>query len=95
MMRRGTQADLQRVRHVLAGLAFPAAKWQLIIHAEDYGADASTRAELWALPPGDYPDLPAVFVALGLASVAPRRPPAQRPAYRVAPAVQVAARDSS
>lgn len=93
MVRRGTQADVQRVRHVLAGLAFPAAKWQLIIHAEDYGADARTRADLWALPSGDYPDLRSVLVALGLAATPPQRPPAQRPAYQVAPAVQAAARD--
>jgi hypothetical protein len=88
-----TQADLQRVRHVLADLAFPAAKWQLIIHAEDYGADSSTRADLWGLPPGDYPDLQAVLVALGIVAGPPRRPPVQRPAYQVAPAVQAAGRD--
>lgn len=93
MMRRGTQADMQRVRQVLAGLAFPAAKWQLITHAEHYGADSATRADLWALRPGDYPDLQAVFAALGLATTPPRRPPVQRPAYQVTPAVQAAARD--
>jgi hypothetical protein len=93
MMRRGTQADSQRVRHVLADLDFPAAKWQLITHAEHYGADASTRADLWGMPPGDYPDLAAVLGALGLAAAPPRRPPAPRPAYQVAPSVQAAARD--
>src|SRR6185369_15574441 len=40
----------QRLRHVLAGLAFPAQRWQVIVEAEYYGADARTRQELRALP---------------------------------------------
>lgn len=67
-MRRTTHADLQRVRQVLAGLPFPAEKWQLIMYAEEYGADATTRSDLWALPVGSYPDLSAVLRSLGMAA---------------------------
>ncbi len=42
----------QRLRHVLAGLSFPAQRWQVIAEAEHYGADARTRRELRALPAG-------------------------------------------
>ena len=42
-MRRSARADMARIAHVLAGVTFPAAKWQLIMHAEDYGADATSR----------------------------------------------------
>lgn len=73
---------------MLSGLPFPAAKWQVITHAEAYGADAATRGDLWSLPVGSYPDLPAVLVGLGLAKAF-----ATRPGYRVAPTVQAAARD--
>lgn len=81
------RADIARVRHVLAGVPFPAAKWQLIIHAEDYGADSGTRADLWGLAAGTYADLTAVLGALGLLA-----PPA-RPGYRPAPGTQAAGRD--
>ncbi len=33
----------QRLRHVLAGQQFPAERWQLIVGAELYGADAQSR----------------------------------------------------
>lgn len=83
-MRRTTHADLLRVRQVLAGLPFPAAKWQLIIYAEEYGADAATRSEIWALPVGTYPDLSAVLASVGVAAAAVD--PARR-GRRGAPAV--------
>jgi Protein of unknown function (DUF2795) len=86
--RRRTRADVQRLGQVLAGLEFPAAKWQLIMHAEDYGADAETRAELWALPSGTYADLRTVLVALDAAAA----PPARRNGYRAQPTVQAAGR---
>jgi hypothetical protein len=54
----------ERVAQVLAGMAFPAAKWQLVMEAEEYGADATTRADLWALPAGSYPDLRCVLDAV-------------------------------
>ncbi len=82
------RADIARVSQVLAGMSFPAAKWQLIIHGEDYGADATTRSQLWGLPAGVYADLRAVHAALGL--VAGPEPTG----YRTAPAAQAAARDN-
>jgi Protein of unknown function (DUF2795) len=62
--RSNPRADAERVSQVLAGLAYPAAKWQILMYAENYGADAYTRAELWALPTGEYRDLGAVLTAL-------------------------------
>jgi hypothetical protein len=62
--RRNPRADAERVSQVLAGMVYPAAKWQLLMAAEEYGADASTRAELWSLPTGEYADLDAVLSAL-------------------------------
>lgn len=88
MLRRNTHTDLERIRCVLADLSFPAAKWQVITHAEAYGADSTTRSDLWSLPVGSYPDLPAVLAALGLAKAS-----ATRRGYRLAPAVQAAALD--
>ena len=64
MYRRNPRADAERVSQVLAGLTYPAAKWQILMHAEDYGADAWTRADLWALPTGEYQDLGAILTAL-------------------------------
>lgn len=84
-MGRGTPADIQRIRHVLTGVSFPAAKWQLIIHAEEYGADARTRADLWGLPAGTYDGAAAVVAALRFTAPAP--PP------RTAPPAQAAAQD--
>jgi hypothetical protein len=62
--RRNPRADAERVTQVLAGLDYPAAKWQILMHAESYGADAFTRAELWALPTGEYADLDTVLMAV-------------------------------
>lgn len=88
MLRRNIHTDLERIRCVLSDLPFPAAKWQVITHAEAYGADATTRSDLWSLPVGSYPDLPAVLAALGLG-----RAPATRPGHRVAPEARAAALD--
>lgn len=71
MHRRNPRADVRRISQVLAGIPFPAAKWQLIMHAEAYGADAASRAELWGLPTGSYPDLPSVLASLGLVDAPP------------------------
>ncbi|MHA6796331.1 DUF2795 domain-containing protein [Pseudonocardia bannensis] len=88
MYRRSPEADARRIGQVLAAAEFPAAKWQLIAHAEHYGADACTRAELWSLPVATYPDLTAVLMVLGLLT-----PPTRaRPGYRTQPGVQAAAR---
>ncbi|GAA2852827.1 hypothetical protein GCM10010472_07530 [Pseudonocardia halophobica] len=86
MYRRTSRADLARIGQVLAGLTYPAAKWQIIAHADHYGADSVTTAQLWSLPIGTYPDLAAVGVALGLL-------PDPRPGYRQQPRVQAAAVD--
>jgi Protein of unknown function (DUF2795) len=51
----------QRLRHVLAGQQFPAERWQLIVGAEFYGADAQSRRELQTLPPKRYTSLAEVL----------------------------------
>lgn len=84
--RRTSRADLARIGQVLAGLTYPAAKWQIVTQADHYGADSLTTAQLWSLPVGTYPDLAAVGVALGLL-------PDPRPGYRQQPRVQAAAVD--
>lgn len=91
-MTSSARADAVRLAQVLSGTAFPAAKWQLVIHAEDYGADARTRADLWRLPAGTYADLGAVLVALGLPAPGPGAP-APRDGHRGAPPAQAAALD--
>lgn len=66
----------QRICQVLAGAPFPAARWQLMAHAEHYGADAATRSDLWRLPAAVYDDLPSVLVSMGLL---PERPGGRGP----------------
>jgi hypothetical protein len=78
------RADRQRIAQVLAGLHYPAARWQVLAEADHYGADAGSRAQLHALPPAIYRDLGDVLVRLGLLSarvlpeVRPRSMPPQR-----------------
>ncbi|GAA4684147.1 hypothetical protein GCM10023215_18560 [Pseudonocardia yuanmonensis] len=86
MYRRTSRADLARLGHVLAGLSYPAAKWQIIAHADHYGADSVSAGQLWSLPVGTYPDLVSIGVALGLL-------PPVRPGYRQQPGVQAAGAD--
>lgn len=81
------RSDADRVAQTLEGIGYPAAKWQLIMQAEEYGADTATRAGLWALPAGSYEDLEAVMAALaavvpqvGMPQVGRYRPPALRSA---------------
>ena len=88
MYRRSLRADIQRISQVLAGLDFPAAKWQLIMYAEEYGADSTTRADLWSLPTGVYTDLNRVLAALGLVS----QPTRLRDGHHLS-VMQVAARE--
>jgi|ERR1700710_405699 hypothetical protein len=40
----------QRLQQVLDGQQFPAERWELIVVADLYGADALTKSELHALP---------------------------------------------
>ena len=41
-----------RIEQVLLGLRFPAARWQIVTHADLYGADTLTRQLLDRLPGG-------------------------------------------
>lgn len=69
------QGDVERLRGVLRDLAFPAARWQLVTHAESYGADGRTRRELAALPAASYASLGDVLAAVARAGVnGPRVP---------------------
>jgi hypothetical protein len=73
----GARADAQRISQVLAGLAYPAAKWRILAQVDHYGADAASRAQLWGLPVASYRDLHEVLAVLGLASDRrAHRPPA-------------------
>jgi hypothetical protein len=72
-----------RVASTLAGLRFPAMRWQLIAEADYYGADAITRDELAGLPAQLYQDLATVTAAL--AAVRLRRVDSQIPKRRRAP----------
>jgi hypothetical protein len=76
------RADAQRISQVLAGLRYPAARWQVLAEADHYGADSASRAQLWALPPGVYDDLSSVLVELGLLARNGRRPRARAAAPR-------------
>ena len=59
-----------RLRQVLAGQRFPAARWELIAAAEMYGADLVTRSDLRALPPVRFRSLAEVLLAVeGTSSV--------------------------
>jgi Protein of unknown function (DUF2795) len=54
----------QRLRHVLAGLSFPARRWQVIAEAEHYGADSRTRRELHTLPDARFESYASLLWAL-------------------------------
>lgn len=86
MYGRTNRADVARIGQVLAGMTYPAAKWQIVAQADHYGADAVTTAQLWSLPAATYADLAAVCVALGLLPA--------RTGYRQQPSVQSAGRDT-
>jgi hypothetical protein len=58
--------DVLRINEVLAGVRWPAQKWQLIAHVEQDPAvrartDARTICQLWALPAGWYSNLGQVL----------------------------------
>ncbi|MCW0212095.1 MAG: DUF2795 domain-containing protein [Pseudonocardia sp.] len=88
---------MTRIGQVLSGVAYPAAKWQLLAHADHYGADSVTRTELWALPARVYPDLVSVLTTIGVLAPPARSRPAPPPPvpYRTQPGVQAAARERS
>jgi hypothetical protein len=62
----------QRLRHVLAGLSFPAQRWQVIAEAEHYGADTRTRRELRALPDARFDSFASLLWALERAAARTR-----------------------
>ncbi|HEX5120192.1 MAG TPA: hypothetical protein VFW65_33825 [Pseudonocardiaceae bacterium] len=45
-----TETEMQSLRIVLADLAFPARRWEIITKADWYGADAVTTLRLRRLP---------------------------------------------
>jgi hypothetical protein len=45
-----TDNEKRSLRYVLDGLMFPAQRWEIVTTADMYGADASTRERLQALP---------------------------------------------
>ncbi|MEJ8278149.1 hypothetical protein [Pseudonocardia spirodelae] len=57
------EAVLRAARPVLAGLAFPAQRWQVLAEADAWGAPGVLRRLLVDLPVGEYADLSAVLEA--------------------------------
>ena len=53
-----------RLRHVLAEQRFPAARWELLVTADLYGADNQTRRELRDLPAARFRSLDDVVLAV-------------------------------
>ncbi len=79
----GVHPQVQRITQVLAGLEYPAARWQVLAEADHYGADSASLAQLWTLRAGTYRNLGSVLAELGLVAVV--RTPANRPGPRTAP----------
>ncbi|HEY0641612.1 MAG TPA: DUF2795 domain-containing protein [Pseudonocardiaceae bacterium] len=52
------------IAQVLRGLRFPAAKWQILTHADLYGADAVTWSLLHTLPVREYQNCAEVLAAV-------------------------------
>jgi len=50
-------SNSERFRYALAGLRFPAERWQIVAWAHDYGADAFTMDDLHNLPRRSYRDI--------------------------------------
>ncbi|HTK63941.1 MAG TPA: DUF2795 domain-containing protein [Pseudonocardia sp.] len=78
--------DSVGIRDVLAGVRFPAPRWQLVAHAQHWGATPSCITELVTLPVRDYRSLNDVAAAIGQQrSMAARGPAEPRPDRPVAP----------
>ncbi|MER5673705.1 hypothetical protein [Pseudonocardia alni] len=60
----GREALVAAVRPVLAGLSFPAQRWQVLAEADAWGAPGVLRRVLADLPVGEYADLTAVLGAV-------------------------------
>ena len=49
---------------ILVGLKFPADRWQIVAHVDDYGPDLGTRHLFWQLPERTYLTVAAVLEAM-------------------------------
>jgi hypothetical protein len=71
------------IRAVLDGVHFPAPRWQLVAHAQHWGANPSFITELVSLPVRDYRSLNDVSAAIAQhrrdAANSSRLPPASPP----------------
>jgi hypothetical protein len=76
-------AVVQRLGRVLHDLPFPADAWQVHTQAEIYGADATTRVALRALPAGRYRNLRTIAAALRRSPRRPRSDAARCPARQI------------
>lgn len=59
------QPSPRLLAQVLAGLTFPAHRWQVLAHVDHYGPDPGTRHLFWKLPERTYVSIGAVLAALG------------------------------
>ncbi|WP_224391059.1 hypothetical protein [Pseudonocardia sp. ICBG1293] len=79
-----SSTDPERLREnlapVLAGLRWPAHRWQVLAEAEAWGVSGVVRQELLPLPDGRYPSFEAVVEVLLAASRGRLRPAPPRPA---------------
>lgn len=67
------------IRQVLAGLAFPAHRWQVIAQAQYYGAGSAYMVALGQLPPRIYHSVAELTAQLHTPPQPPRRPRRPRP----------------
>jgi hypothetical protein len=79
--------DSVGIRDVLAGVRFPAPRWQLVAHAQHWGATPSCISELVSLPVREYRSLNDVAAAIGhqrsLNGRGPAGPPPPAAGHRV------------
>ncbi|MFP5071709.1 hypothetical protein ACLFMI_18850 [Pseudonocardia nantongensis] len=77
-------AEHQRLRNslspVLAGLRWPAYRWQVLAEAEAWGVSGLVREQLVPLPDGRYPSLEAILEVLAAVARGRARRPAPAPA---------------
>ncbi|ANY09032.1 hypothetical protein AFB00_25330 [Pseudonocardia sp. HH130630-07] len=77
----------ENLRRVLAGLHWPAYRWQVIAEAEAWGVSGMLRNQLAPLPDGRYPSVDALVATLVAQLTArPRPTPAGGPPVPVRPA---------
>jgi hypothetical protein len=69
--------DSVGIRDVLAGVRFPAPRWQLVAQAQHWGATPSCITELVTLPVRDYRNLHDVAAAIAQQRSASAQPPQQ------------------